>query len=64
MSTNTKWAPTGQTNMASREDIAAQLIAEQVARQQLAADQAEYELQQVALVCRHGKLRSQCGLHR
>jgi hypothetical protein len=55
-----------QTSFAksSREDIAAQLIAEQVARQQLAADQAEYELQQVALVCRHGKLRSQCGLHR
>lgn len=50
--------------MASREEVAAQLIADQVARQQLAADQAEYELRQVALVCRHGKLRSQCGLHR
>jgi hypothetical protein len=48
----------------SREEVAAQLIADQVARQQLAADQAEYELEQVALVCRHGKLRSQCGLHR
>jgi hypothetical protein len=50
--------------LASREEVAAQLIADQVARQQLAADQAEYELQEVALVCRHGKLRSQCGLHR
>jgi hypothetical protein len=47
----------------SYAQIAAKLIAEQVAKQELEAAQAEFELQQVALVCRHGKLRSQCNLH-